>query len=292
MNRPGILTAMVEDGEVRSGDRLSPAVPWWSLTKTAIAGAALALVADGPLDLDAPLPGRAFTLRQLLQHTAGVPDYGSLPAYQDAVARGEPPWSEDELLRRVGLGAPLFPPGEGWAYSNVGYLLVRRLVEETAGTDLEAALRHLVFMPLGIMGVWLAREPGDLAGTAWGNDAHYHPGWVYHGLLVSTPVDAALFVHRLLATSFLPAELLDAMRARRALGGPIAGRPWRTTGYGLGLMIDVESRHGACLGHTGRGPGSVAAAYHFPDREPPCTTAAFAPVEDEAIAEQTALALP
>ena len=196
------------------------------------------------------------------------------------------------MLRRAGAGTPLFPAGQGWAYSNVGYLFVRRLIEEATGTDLGAALRHLLFMPLGIMGVWLASEPADLAITAWGNDSGYHPGWVYHGLLVSTPVDAALFLHRLLATSFLPAELPDAMRARHALGGPIAGRPWRTTGYGLGLMIDVESRHGPCFGHTGRGPGSAAAAYHFPDRDPPCTTAAFAPVEDEAIVEQTALALP
>ena len=42
-------------------------------------------------------------------------------------------------------------------------------------------------------------------------------------------------------------------------------RPWRTAGYGLGLMMDIASPHGLCIGHSGQGPDSVAAAYHFPD---------------------------
>jgi CubicO group peptidase (beta-lactamase class C family) len=255
-----------------------------------LAAAALALVAAGRLALDAPIASRSFTLRQLLQHTAGVPNYGELAAYHEAVERRDEPWSPEELLRRVGPARVLFEPGQGWAYSNVGYLLVRRRIEEAAGEDIGPALGRLVFAPLGVPGVKLAREAKDLDATAWGNAAGYHPGWVYHGLAVGTPAEAALFLHRLMTGQLLPTALLDAMRVRYPLGGPVEGRPWRTAGYGLGLMMDVDSPRGLCMGHTGQGPGSVAAAYHFPDLDPPRTAAAFAPVEDQAVVECAVLA--
>ena len=76
-------------------------MPWWSVTKTCMAAAALILADRGKLKLDEPLPGRAFTLRQLLQHDAGLRDYAELPDYFAAVERGDPPWSEAELLARV-----------------------------------------------------------------------------------------------------------------------------------------------------------------------------------------------
>lgn len=193
------------------------------------------------------------------------------------------------MLTRVDAGRLLFPPGQGWAYSNVGYLLVRRLIEQAAGEELDAALRRLLFASLGVSGVRVARQPADLSGTEWGNATGYHPGWVYHALLVGTAAEAALFLHRLLTGHLLPPELLRAMCEPRPLGGPIPDRPWRSAGYGLGLMIDVASPRGHCLGNTGQGPGSTSAAYHFPDLDPPATASAFAPVEDQAVVETAVL---
>jgi hypothetical protein len=85
---------------------------------------------------------------------------------------------------------------------------------------------------------------------------------------------------------------MDALRDCRPLGLPDAGRPWRAPAYGLGLMADSASPRGRCFGHSGAGPGSTAAAYHFPDLEPPRTVAAFAPVGDVAIVERAVLAVP
>jgi CubicO group peptidase (beta-lactamase class C family) len=51
------------------------AVPWWSFTKLVIATAALRVVELGSLELDAPISRESYTLRQLLQHEAGLPDY-------------------------------------------------------------------------------------------------------------------------------------------------------------------------------------------------------------------------
>ena len=286
------LTATVVGGSLEAGDPHAPPAPWWSLGKTALAACALSLVADGRLALDVPIEGRPFTLRQLLGHTAGLPDYGALSAYHEAVARNDPPWEDALLWRRVKAGRLRFPPGEGWAYSNVGYLLVRRLIEKAAGEDLGAALVSRVFAPLGLSGVRLAREPRDLAGTAWGNAAGYDPRWVYHGLVVGTAAEAALLFDGLLAGRLLPPELLRDMLDARAVGPPPEGRPWREPRYGLGVMVDTLSPRGRVIGHSGAGPGSVAAAYHFPDLDPPRTAAAFAAVDDVGVVERAALGLP
>jgi CubicO group peptidase (beta-lactamase class C family) len=66
-----MITAVVEDGAAAEGTGPEP-VPWWSFTKTVLAAAALALVADGRFRLDAPVRARPFTLRQFLQHRAGL----------------------------------------------------------------------------------------------------------------------------------------------------------------------------------------------------------------------------
>jgi D-alanyl-D-alanine carboxypeptidase len=261
-------------------------VPWWSFTKTALATAALQLVAQGRFKLDDRIDGRPYTLRQLLQHRAGVPNYGSLASYHEAVRCGEKPWAVGELLDRVGPDRLDFDPGHGWCYSNVGYLFVRQYIEEATGRDIGSALRHLVFDALGLDTVRLATTADDLADTAWGNRVGYDPGWVYHGLLIGTPGDAVRFLHKLMSGYVLPSELLIEMTGRYPVGGGLLpGRPWETTGYGLGLMIGQMASVGTAVGHSGAGPGSVSAVYHFGDRATPCAVAAFAAGDGEGSAE-------
>ena len=103
------------------------------------------------------------------------------------------------------------------------------------------------------------------------------------------PADAALFMHGLFTGALLPPPLRAAMRERHPVEVDLPDRPWRTAGYGLGLMMDIASPHGLCIGHSGQGPDSVAAAYHFPDLDPPLTVAAFAPTDDQGIAERAVL---
>jgi CubicO group peptidase (beta-lactamase class C family) len=131
-------------------------VPWWSFTKTVIAAAALTLVRDGKLDLDEPVGSKLFTLRQLLQHRAGVGEYGALAEYHRAVADSAEPWPVTELLSRVDADRLQFEPGTGWLYSNVGYLFVRQLIERVVGATLNCALRKRVLEPLGtVIASWV-----------------------------------------------------------------------------------------------------------------------------------------
>lgn len=252
--------AVVKNGAVVDQHHADLVVPWWSFTKTAIAAACLALVRDGALHLEAPLPNRPYSLRQLLQHRAGLPEYGELPAYHEAVARGDEPWPVASLLERVGADRLRYEPGTGWGYSNVGYLIARQLLEDATGQGLDEALRSLVLAPLGVK-ARIARERGDLAAVAMGEATAYHPGWVYHGLLVGSVKDAALLLDGLMAGDLLPEGLRDEMLAPFVIGGPIPGRIWTVPGYGLGIMTGETSRGFSIAGHTGGGPGSSIAIY-------------------------------
>ncbi len=202
---------VIAAGALTEARGVNQPVPWWSFTKTILAATALVLVRDGRLALDHSVRDRPFTLRQLLQHQSGLADYGGLAAYHEAVARGDEPWPVSELLERTDARRLRFEPGQGWSYSNIGYLIVRELIEETAGEDLSAAVARLVLHPLDISEARIARTRADLAGVAMGSTSSYHPGWVYHGLAVGPLRDAALLLDRLMTGTLLPSPLLEAM---------------------------------------------------------------------------------
>lgn len=268
-------------------------VPWWSFTKTLIAACALRLGERGQLDLDSCLRDAPYTLRQLLQHRAGVGNYGDLAEYHAAVARREPPWPVAELLARVPPGRLLFAPGCGWAYSNVGYLIVRRRIEEVCGVPLAVTLRELVLRPLGLEIAHLAETTVDMDATVFAGGHGYHPGWVYHGTVVGPVAEAALALHRLLRGDLLEPASLAAMLQPHPLDGPLPGRPWQTTGYGLGLMLGTMRRPGMArpvevAGHSAGGPGSCGAVYRVSDVG---TAAVFVSAASEGAAEDRALAL-
>ena len=277
--------AVVENGALAESRDAETVVPWWSFTKTVIAAAALALVRDGRLALDAPLPGRAFTLRQVLRHQAGVAEYGALADYHAAVARDEEPWPVATLLARAEADRLRYPPGEGWIYSNIGYLFVRTLIEQTVGQDFDAALRTLVLAPLGIAGPRIAMTRADLADVAMGRS--YHPGWVYHGLMVGRLADAALLLDRLLTGDLLPPALHDAMRRAYTIAADAREGRWHTARYGLGLMCGIARGGAAVMGHTGGGPGSAIAVYRVM-APAPFTAAVFRLAEEAAPVEEAA----
>jgi CubicO group peptidase (beta-lactamase class C family) len=263
----------------------SAEVPWWSFTKTVLAVTALTLVRDGLIGLDDKLPEGPFTLRQLLRHEAGLADYGELEDYHAAVARQDPPWLIEDMLQRLDATRLRYEPGVGWRYSNVGYLYVVKLIERATGLTLARALQRRLFAPLGLSQVRLASTPADLHGVCLGDICAYHPGWVYHGLLVGPLSEAALLLERVLTGDLLPDELQQAMQMARALGGAIPGRPWASPGYALGLMKGGLGNGTTLCGHTGAGPGSVVAVYHQEQGGRTASCAAFAAGADQGAVE-------
>lgn len=281
---PEIVRAVLRDGALREEGDPRPVI-WWSLTKTVVAAAALRLVEQGLLSLDAQLADRPYTLRQLLRHSAGVPTYGG-PEYHGAVARGDAPWTAEAMLVHAKADTQLFVPDAGWAYSNVGYSFVCRMIEAATGQSLSASLRALVLDPLDLSGTRIVTEPQDLEATVWGNPTGYHPGWVYHGLLIGPAGDAVRFLDGV--GSLLQLASWVAMREPYPVGGGLDGRPWTRTLYGLGLMTGDWGAAGWVWGHSGVGH-TVGALYAFPDLPGHPVVAAFAPGSDEAVVENATL---
>jgi CubicO group peptidase (beta-lactamase class C family) len=246
------------DGVTLSGSVDS--VPWWSFTKTDLAIAALRLVEGGALTLDAPIDGARYDLRQLLRHEAGLPDYGSSPRYREDVAAGRAPWPVERLLAELEVDRLRYEPGTGWAYSNIGYLEVARSIERASGMTLAAALQRLVFAPAGLASARLATTPADLAGVRMGGAGDYHPGWVYHGLVVGTAQDVARLLRILMSDGLIGRDMRAAMLERRPLPEHRSAlHP--DPAYGLGLMLSARDPLEHPLGHTGEGPGSRIAVY-------------------------------
>ncbi len=263
-----------------------PAFLAYSITKIFLAVVVLRLCEAGRLSLDDRLArwfpaitkGDRISLRQLLNHTAGIPDYGGLPAYHDDV-RTTPstPWSFQRFAAETFEQGLSFEPGHGWRYSNPGFMLVRRIVEEVAEAPFRRLVAEHIAGPLGLHRTFVADSLDDLASLAPAlsrrlstDDAprdvrrHYHPGWVSHGVVASTSSDLARFLDRLFLGQLLSAESLDQMTTLVPVPiepQPQGGRP----GYGLGLMGDSASPLGVLLGHNGGGPGYGASAFHARD---------------------------
>ena len=260
-----MLSSLVLNGQPLACAPSDLFAPWWSFTKTVLAVTALSMVRDGLVGLDDPILDQPFTLRQLLRHEAGLADYGELADYHAAVANNEAAWSADEMMRRLDGARLRYSPGTGWRYSNVGYLLIGRLIERLTDLTLEEAVGRRVLMPLGLSSVRFARTRADLQDAHVANPSNYDPAWVYHGLLIGPISQAALLLDRLLAGHVLPPDLLQAMQTAKTLGGSIPGRPWITPGYGLGLMQGSIEGGYTLRGHSGCGPGSVIAVYRICD---------------------------
>jgi D-alanyl-D-alanine carboxypeptidase len=265
-----------------SGDE--PAFLVFSITKTIVATLVLGLCEEGRIRLDDPLArwfpriprAESITIRRLLNHTAGIPDYGSLAAYHASV-RSAPsaPWAFDRFAAETFGKGLAFAPGEGWQYSNPGYMLVKCIVEDVAGASLRDVVRARIVDPLGLRRTFVPERVDDLASLAPAlsraltpdaapRDVRecYHPGWVPHGVVASTASDIVRFFDGLFRGRLLSAASLRQMMEFVPVPGIEQDRYRRRPSYGLGVMGDPESPWGLVAGHNGGGPGYSVSAFH------------------------------
>lgn len=274
-------------GDLLRDDLPQAVFPWWSFTKPVLAALVLRAADRGDCDLDAELSNRPYSLRQLLQHRAGVPEYGGLPRYKAAVAKVEPAWPAERLLQEVQADHLDFPPGQGWNYSNTGYLILRQELEALHQQDLAAIMREEILEPLGLA-ARLAQVPADFTTLHYPAQG-YHPGWVYHGCLIGTAQDAARLLWALLHGDLLSPGARQQMLLRDMKGSAIPGRVWSEIGYGLGMMIGAVPQVGQMIGHTGSGPFSANLVAAFPEMPNQPIVAAFCSGADESVAEFAAV---
>jgi D-alanyl-D-alanine carboxypeptidase len=250
--------------------------PIYSITKTFTAVCILRLDAVGLVHLDDPIRRwivdmpvpRTVLLSHLLRHTSGIPDYGSAPEYHAAVkSNPSTPWTDDQVVEATLVAKGLlFEPGTSWSYSNVGYLLLRRVIEWAVGSSFRQCVAEQIVAPLCLRDTFVAEAIDDwescvpgygrevrLDGEAVDIRASYHPGWCAPGVAVSTVDDVTMFYEGLFDGVLLDERHLDQML--QLVRVPGTHPPAVTPSYGMGIMADPDGLFGPSYGRGGGGPG-------------------------------------
>ena len=246
-----------------------------SNTKAVVATAVLRLADQGRLCLNNPVSdyvagvpgGQHITITELLQHTSGLADYYT-DAFQAAVfAHPTRRWATGTLLALGYARSPLFPPGTAWSYSNTGYLLLGQVIQDVTGQPLAAALRQLIFAPLGLRATSFPATPQLPAPHPRGYVTET-PGGALTDITTLSPTIAGaagaiistLGDLRRLATAIGDGALLTPATQRLRLRTvPIGAAPY--IGYGLGLIVLNDF-----YGHDGEIPGFISAMLSSPAR--------------------------
>ncbi len=132
----------------------------WSFTAAEV----MLLAEQGKVDLDAPaatyVPVRqvanGVTVRQLLEHRAGIPDPGAADLEESWSSRPDAHWTTARYLRPVGRATD--PPGEELYFDTTNYELLGLVVEKVSGERLGAAYRQDLWAPLGLTRLALQDE--------------------------------------------------------------------------------------------------------------------------------------
>ena len=272
---------------VPGGRKQEPKFLIYSIAKTIIAAIVLDLMEVGRVHIDSPLSDwypqipRAsdISLRMMLQHTSGIPDYGHLPSYRnDLAANPLEPWSFDRFLAETAMQKGLFEPGSSWSYSNPTFMVLRQIAESITEMSFGELLDRLITKPLGLVSTFVANRVADLAevapalstdlsisGELLDITKSYHPGWVSHGLLVSTPSEILQFYRALFGEKIITNASIEAMC--QPVEVPTAPPQWIQPQYGLGLMIDPKSPFGLMYAHGGNGPGTSTFVAWLPQKK-------------------------
>lgn len=304
--RTTVLAAGRRDVRRRGAPRATDHMRIASIAKAFSGAVALRLVEDGRLDLDArlgellpsmPSAWAAVTVRQMLNHASGLPDYTRSSAFADQ-ARSDPrgyvaprtivDWVRDDPLE--------FDPGSRYAYSNTDNIVVGLIAEAVAGRPYGALLRDVVFEPAGLAEtsfpsrvalprpflhgyvVEAGAEPEDVSKALSPSGA-----WA-SGAVVSTPSDLNAFVRAYLGRRFFGAEQ-QREQLRFVRGGQSSPPGPGVNAAGL-AVFRYRTRCGTVYGHTGNFPGYVQWAAATRDGSRGVTTSLSIPAPEGRLLRQ------
>jgi D-alanyl-D-alanine carboxypeptidase len=215
---------------------------------------------------------RNITVRQLLNHTSGLSDYFLSSEYQNAVSsHPAEPWTYEEIMTAGLKNTPLFAPGEGWAYSNPAYGLLKELIEKKSGMDYYTYLQEKILNKIDLrdtraflkQDVDLTLLEGEDTSISGDFRPQYSPGWIVTGCLISTVSDIAKFYYALFSGSIITDESIHKMT--QTVDVLSSSPPDAIPAYGLGLMHFRNAPLGKAYGHGGGGPGYTTYAMHYPN---------------------------
>jgi D-alanyl-D-alanine carboxypeptidase len=276
-SRTTVLTAGVADTRTRRAPRARDRMRIASVSKAFSGAVALRLVGRGKLRLgdtigrllpDLPGAWSAVTVRQLLNHTSGLPDYTKSSGFRNQFDEDPDGFVAPRTIISWVESEPLgFTPGTRYEYSNTDNIVVGLMAEKVTGKSYAGLLRSIVFKPLRLRrtsfptATALPRpfihgyvvqgqaKPMDVSTSLSPSGA-----WA-SGAIVSTPQDLNAFIRGYLAARLFPASL-QRRQLRFVRGGRSSPPGPGTNSAGL-AVFRYRTRCGTVYGHTGNFPGYV-----------------------------------
>ncbi|WP_128546771.1 serine hydrolase domain-containing protein [Larkinella soli] len=216
------------------------------------------------------------TIRQLLNHTAGIYNYIQDLRFQTASLNDlTKVWQPGELLDYARNRKPYFPAGEGVRYSNTSYILLGMIIEKVSGMPFSRFFTDRIFRPLGLKNTafnpndpvpsGIARGYIDLHNNGRLTESTFYSGWDYYtadGGLISNPADLVRFLEGLFGGKLVSRRSLEEMQrwvVREAAGDffPLE--------FGLG-MFRLKLPQGVAIYHSGDAIGYFASMMYFPEK--------------------------
>jgi CubicO group peptidase (beta-lactamase class C family) len=301
-NAPGAAVLVVRNGksvfrrgygvtDLRTRTLINPVTDFRlaSFTKQFTATCIMLLAHDGKLHYDDhltdffpefPAYGKSITVRNLLNHTSGLPDY------EEILMKQYPNTPDDKIPQILDAGVlksleqqrtGQFPSGSKWQYSNSGYAVLAMIVEKLSGKSFGQFLHDRIFAPLK-MNSTLAYEKGknEVPHRAYGHtkekDGTWHEtdqsptsavlgdGGIYTSIDDLEKWDRAIREHTLLSE----AEMQPALTPVEPTGGPAKFQSGKTLSYGFGWFLDPYQGHHRMY-HGGETMGFLTTIQRFPD---------------------------
>jgi D-alanyl-D-alanine carboxypeptidase len=224
-----------------------------------------------PPDLVRPIPnGNQITIRQLLNHTSGIPDY--VPILLGTGVNLFREWQPQELIELIGAQTAEFVPGADWSYSNTNYILLGLIIEQVTGNPIATEIRSRILEPLNLKHTFFAGAetgPESVSGY-WdvNNDGRLDDvsnlslSWAWSsGALVSNTKDLLRFSRALFNGELLQPNTLEQMLT---FVTPIRSNAF--SGYGLGIAR-LKTSEGTFYGHTGLTLGFRSSLWYEPETQ-------------------------
>jgi D-alanyl-D-alanine carboxypeptidase len=260
-----------------------------SVAKTYMAVGILKLYEQGKIDLDAPMTkylpekfsrhirdGSTVTVKMLLNHTSGIPEYNLSPAYVTKLIQ-HPAYAfePEEYLKYIHQKPLDFKPGSKYSYRNTNYLILALIADAITG-DHAKYLDEVIFQPLQLTNTFYRNDNQylkypNLVNSYWDR---YSDGILENASvlqrnnvaaligddgIVATTEDAVKFLKGLMEEKIISHSTLELMKSweKDSKGNPT---------YGLGL--DYATFNGKIgYGHSGGGIGAGCQLYYFPEKE-------------------------
>jgi CubicO group peptidase (beta-lactamase class C family) len=248
-----------------------------SVTKQFTAAMIMRMVEQGKISLDDdlakyvpefPMQGHKVTIRQLLNHTSGIPSYTDLGEEWEKVRPLE--LTHEQMIALVKDKPFDFEPGEKWKYNNTGYYLLGMIIEKVSGQTYAECMMAGFFKPLGLKHTRYDVTAEIVKGRAQGYS-------VEKGVLEN---DAPLGMSQPFAAGSLISTAEDLIRWQMALNAgdgqvvssdsykqmttPTILPSGRNTEYGFGLGIDEWEGHKR-ISHGGGINGFTSSLSYLPD---------------------------